>query len=318
MRDDKPRVRIGLPVFNGENYLEEALDSILAQTYSDFELIISDNASTDRTEEIYREYAAKDERIRYFRNETNLGAVRNFNHVFELSSGEYFKWAAHDDMIAPDFLIKCVKVLDQDPTVVLCHSKVKFIDEFGDVLANHRVAHYITELKNVDSFKPQDRFGDLILINHNCLHVLGLIRASVLKRTILLASHMGSDRNLLVELGLLGRFYTIPEHLFFSRDHSERSIRALRLYSRAAWCHPAKEGRLVFPQWSRFFGYFKSVYRMPLSWYERKCCYIHLANWLRLYRKNLLGDLMVAASQIRHRYFTFKTKDQEMLQQKVN
>jgi glycosyltransferase involved in cell wall biosynthesis len=312
MRDDKPLVTIGLPVFNGENYLEGALDSILAQTHSDFELIISDNASTDRTEEICRAYAAKDERIRYFRNETNLGAVKNFNRAFELSSGEYFKWAAHDDLIAPDFLIKCVKVLDQDPTVVLCYSKVKFIGEFGDVLANHRVAHYITELKNVGSFKPQDRLGDLVLINHNSLHVFGLIRASTLKRTRLFASHIGCDRNLLVELGLLGRFYTIPEYLFFSRDHSERSIRAVPFHLRAAWHDTANKGRLVFPHWSRFFGYFRSVRRMPLGWHERTCCYIHLANWLRLYRKNLVGDLMVAASRIRHRFFMPERKNQRM------
>jgi glycosyltransferase involved in cell wall biosynthesis len=90
---DKPRLSIGMPVFNGEKYLKEALDSILAQTYSDFELLISDNASTDRTEQICREYAAKDRRIRYYRNEKNIGAPKNFNRVFELSSGKYFRWA---------------------------------------------------------------------------------------------------------------------------------------------------------------------------------------------------------------------------------
>ena len=313
MRDHKPRVSIGLPVFNGENYLEGALDSILAQTYSDFEILISDNASTDGTEEICKAYAARDGRIRYFRNETNLGAIKNFNRAFELSSGEYFKWAAHDDMIAPDFLIKCVGVLDQDPTVVLCHCKVKFIDKVGDVLADHLVAHYAIELKNVDSFKPQDRFGDLVLINHNCLHVFGLIRASTLKKTRLFPSHIGCDRNLLVELGLLGRFHTLPEYLFFSRDHSERSIRAVPFHLRAAWHDTTKKGRLVFPHWSRFFGYFKSVRRMPLSRHERISCYIHLAKWLQLYRKNLVGDLMVAASRTRHRFFAPGTKNQSIL-----
>jgi glycosyltransferase involved in cell wall biosynthesis len=89
-----PRVSIGLPVFNGEKYLAEALDSILSQTYRDFKLIISDNASTDRTEQICREYAAKDRRIRYYRNEKNIGAPKNFNRVFELSSGKYFRWDA--------------------------------------------------------------------------------------------------------------------------------------------------------------------------------------------------------------------------------
>ena len=112
MLNNKPRVSIGMPVFNGENYLAEALDSLLTQTFSDFELIISDNASTDKTEEICRAYAVRDQRIRYFRNQENLGASRNYNRVFELSSGEYFKWAAHDDLCAPEFLGRCVDVLD--------------------------------------------------------------------------------------------------------------------------------------------------------------------------------------------------------------
>src|SRR3989337_590294 len=118
-----PTVSIGLPVFNGEKYLRQALDSILAQTYQDFELIISDNASTDKTQQICREYVKKDSRIRYYRNKRNLGATRNHNRVFELSCGEYFKWASHDDLLAPEFLSRCVSVLDQDHSIVLCHSK---------------------------------------------------------------------------------------------------------------------------------------------------------------------------------------------------
>jgi len=119
IKNHKPRVSIGLPVYNGENYLEEAIDSILAQTYKDFELIISDNASTDRTPDICQAYANKDPRIRYYRNEKNIGAAVNFNRVFELSSSEYFKWAAHDDIIAPDYISECIEILDNDDSIVL-------------------------------------------------------------------------------------------------------------------------------------------------------------------------------------------------------
>ena len=101
---DRPRVSIGLPVYNGENFLEFALDSILGQTFQDFELIISDNASTDATESICRRYAAKDSRIRYYRNPNNQGAAQNYNRVFALARGEYFKWAAHDDVCKPNYL----------------------------------------------------------------------------------------------------------------------------------------------------------------------------------------------------------------------
>src|SRR4051794_3298661 len=93
-----PKLSIGLPVYNGENFLAHAVDSILAQDFRDFELIISDNASTDRTAEICRGYAESDPRVRYVRFETNQGGSRNFCYVFELARGEYFKWAAHDDV----------------------------------------------------------------------------------------------------------------------------------------------------------------------------------------------------------------------------
>ena len=101
MATDGPRVSIGLPVYNGDNYLAETLDSILAQTFTDFELIISDNGSTDRTEAICRRYAAQDHRVRYVRNPSNLGAARNYKRAFELARGEYFKWNGHDDPLAP-------------------------------------------------------------------------------------------------------------------------------------------------------------------------------------------------------------------------
>ena len=127
----KPRVTIGLPVYNGEQYLVQALDALLAQTYTDFALIISDNASTDRTQEICLAYAAKDARIQYYRNPINIGSAKNFNHVFALSASEYFMWAAHDDYMAPKLVAKCVDVLDRDPTILLCHAWVKIIDEQG-------------------------------------------------------------------------------------------------------------------------------------------------------------------------------------------
>jgi glycosyltransferase involved in cell wall biosynthesis len=121
MKKKNSLVSIGMPVCNGAKFITEALDSILNQTFENFELIVSDNASTDETGKICREYMAKDSCIRYYRSKQNFGAAWNFNHVFKLSSGKYFKWAAHDDVIAPDFPLKCVEVLERDPSVVLCH-----------------------------------------------------------------------------------------------------------------------------------------------------------------------------------------------------
>jgi glycosyltransferase involved in cell wall biosynthesis len=271
MKKDKPSVSIGLPVFNGENYLEEALDSILAQTYTDFELIISDNASTDGTEEICRAYATKDRRIRYYRNEQNLGAAWNYNRVFELSTGEYFKWAAHDDLCAPEFLELCVEVLDRDTSVVLCHSKTRIIDEHGKPLFN-----YIVKL-NTDSTKPHERFRDMISVEHWCFQVCGVARARALRMTPLIANYTGSDRNLLAELSLIGRVYEIPEYLFFRRQHSKQSTSSFPDgRERMTWFDPTNAGRIRFPIWLKFHGYFTSVIRVPMSRYERTLCYIQL------------------------------------------
>ena len=94
-----PRISIGMPVYNGEQFLAGALDSVLTQDFEDFELIISDNASEDGTQKICLDYAARDRRIRYYRNEMNIGGSRNHSRVFELSAAEYFKWAHYDDWL---------------------------------------------------------------------------------------------------------------------------------------------------------------------------------------------------------------------------
>jgi glycosyltransferase involved in cell wall biosynthesis len=128
---EPPKVSVGMPVFNGDRFIAETIDSILAQTFGDFELIISDNASTDGTEKICRQYADDDGRIRYVRNRENLGAAYNYNQTFHLSSGDYFKWACHDDLLRPEFLERCVEVLDRDPSAVLVYTDWAPIDETG-------------------------------------------------------------------------------------------------------------------------------------------------------------------------------------------
>src|SRR6185312_3479939 len=124
-----PRLLIGLPVYNGERLLPQAIECLLAQSFGDFEIVIGDNASTDRTQEICQDYVRRDPRIRYVRHEHNLGAVANFNRVFELSAAPLFKWAAHDDLHQKTYLESCVRLLDEDPDIVLAHSNTVLIDE---------------------------------------------------------------------------------------------------------------------------------------------------------------------------------------------
>jgi glycosyltransferase involved in cell wall biosynthesis len=270
-----PQVSIGMPVFNGERYIKEAIDSILAQTFSGFELIISDNASTDKTREICQDYASRDRRIRYYRNSENLGAAKNFNRVFELSTGEYFKWAAHDDVIDPNYLSKCIDGINNNPELVLCHSMVEAIDENGKELGR-----YETNFKNVESRYPHKRFGNLILTDQWCFEIFGLIRSSALKNTRLIASYISSDATLRAELGLLGRFHIIPEYLFFSREHPQRSIRTIQgHHQRGEWFDPANKDRIQFPHWRVFLEYIKCVYLNPLKMNERALCHVYLIRW---------------------------------------
>ena len=299
--NDKPRVSIGLPVFNGEKYLEETLDSILAQTYSNFELIISDNASTDRTQEICCAYAVRDHRVRYLRNRMNQGAAENFNRTFKLSTGEFFKWAAHDDLIAPDFLLKCVETLDRNPSVILCFSKMEIIDELGNTKGS-----FDLQLNKVGSAKPHMRFGNLILFDRLCFDIFGVIRSIILKKTQLITNHIASDRTLRAELGLLGRFYEIPDVLFYPRDHAERSVRAFPAHHmRAAWFDPENVGKTVFPHCRIFLEYIKAVVRVDLKYRERFGCYLMLVYWLtmNLNWARMVSDLIIAANPDSWRLF---------------
>ena len=271
-----PRVGIGLPVYNGENFLVEALDSILAQTFEDWGLVICDNASTDRTGEISRDYAARDRRIVYSCAERNLGAAPNFNRAFELSSGEYFRWHCHDDLMAPDYIERCVAAMDADPGSAVCHSLVKLIDERGECLDIHD-----SNLVGADSSRPSTRFGALAVRPHQVTDLDGLIRSECLARTRLVESFHGSDRSLLCELALLGRFLQVKEPLFMTREHPDRYRRAVvSPEERLAFHDTSRSVRFTFPTWRLLGSYLGMVRRHVDRPGDRLLCYAQLVRWL--------------------------------------
>jgi glycosyltransferase involved in cell wall biosynthesis len=272
-----PRVSIGLPVYNGQNYLQGALDSILAQTYTDFELVISDNASTDATREICQHYATRDTRIRYYRNERNVGLAPNFNRVFELSTGDYFKWAAHDDLLAPEFLGKCVDALDRNPDAALSVSRTRFIDSGGKVLGDLPV-----DPVRLGSPNRSVRFGHLLRTDRcPSADYSALIVSSVLRAAIPYQSYPGGEHAMRAEVGLRGRFVIVPEYLFYMRRHEEQSYRQHpSLHRNAEWVDAANAGKVFYPHWHRFFDYGRSVTRVPMSRWMRIQCYLRLARWL--------------------------------------
>ncbi len=263
-----PRVSIGLPVRNGEAYLEAAIESLLGQTFTDFELIVSDNASTDATEAICRRFAKADPRVRYVRQEENVGAMANFNLVVELARGEYFKWAAHDDVHEPEYLERCVEALDAHPDVVLAFPRLRDIDAEGRTLGERGL-----ELA-VDSPDVARRFADLTRLDYKCEAVFGLMRIDVLRATRRLGSYADSDRVLLVELGLRGRFLEIDEPLFVHRQHEDRSVlRYTTRQTRSAWFDPARAGRPAFPYTRELRDFWSAIGRTPaLSRSERRRC----------------------------------------------
>lgn len=288
MTTSTPRVTIGLPVYNGQNYLAQTLDSLLAQTYRDFELVIADNASTDRTEVICREYAAADDRIRYHRNEENIGASANYNLVFELGRGVYFKWAAHDDLLAPTFLERCVEVLDNNPDVVLAYTQAKAIDSKGDVVKVYPGKHHFA------SPVPRERFYEFVLDPHPVVAVFGLMRREVLGRTRLIGKYAGSDRPLLSELSLLGKFHEVPEHLFFYRFHEEQSWGGNKsAQAQQAWYDPRRAGKITFPQWRLLREHVRSIERSPVGLADRVSCYAYMGYWMLKNRRRLGRNLLL-------------------------
>lgn len=284
------RVSIGLPVYNGEPFLQQALISLLRQTYKNFELIISDNASTDNTEQICRTYAARDPRIRYYRNNRNRGASWNFNRVFELAGGEYFKWAAHDDLCAPGFLRVCVSAMDHDPGIVLCYSWTRMVDAEGRLRRNYR-----SPINLLSSPRSYVRFrGAVSQDPYCCYELFGLTRRAVLGQTPLIGRYTGSDRMLLANIALMGRFHEVPAYLFFSRDHPNRSIKAYPRRFLHVWFDPKLEGRITFPHWRWLWEYRRSIVRSRLSRRERLRCYPALFSWARKNRKELVTNFREA------------------------
>ncbi len=281
----KPRVSIGLPVYNGERYVEESIDSLLGQTFGDFELIICDNGSTDRTPEICRAYADRDPRVRFEQNPENLGVFGNHAKCFSLARGEYWFWAAHDDIRAPDFLARCVQVLDDEPETVICYSAIQVIGEHGESL------DAVEQRVSGDDPDPVARFRSLIDMGHRLEPVMGLFRTAPLRATGAHGLYPDSDRNMLAELALRGRFHRIPQILFYRRDHATRSIRAHpSRHQRAAWIDPSKRTTLSLPYHRQLWEYVRSIFKVDLPLRQKIECMRVMAGWVGEHRRLLWSD----------------------------
>jgi len=281
-----PQVGVGLPVYNGEQFVAAAIESVLRQTFPDFELIISDNHSTDKTETICRQYAERDERVKYYRAERNRGIAWNYNQVFHLSSKPtYFMWFSHDDILHPAYIQRCVGVLAEDRSVALCYSNWGEIDEAGRPFASH------VSRVNMSSADPVLRFREAIRLEHLCEPWCGVTRTDIVQRTGMYGNFADYDRVIFAEIGLYGRFVELQETLFFRREHKGRSI---YLYSsraaRASWINEGKPLIFVFPHCRELREFWAAVRRSKLSTFQKLKCAQALLKWAWTYKRRIWID----------------------------
>ena len=280
------KVSIAVPAYNCEKYISQSLDSLLGQTYGDFELVISDNASTDGTEEVCRRYVAMDKRVRYIRRTENIGGPGNFRYVFAQCSGQYHKWSTADDFWHPKFLEEAVAVLDGRPDVVLCYPKTRLIDASGAKLSD-----YDDRLDLADA-SPRTRFRDLYERIGLCNAHLGLIRREAMLRTQLIAPHKASDIDFLGELALIGKFSLLPDVRFYRRFHQESSSWARdNQEHQKRYYDPANQFKGGAETWHRLRFQWAMLWRSPIGLADKLALSNDLARWTRHQRVILSREL---------------------------
>ncbi len=295
---NRPLLSVGLPVFNGENSLRQAILSILNQTLKDIEIIISDNSSTDKTAEICREFATSDNRIKYYQQDSNMGAGPNYNFVFAKSSGKYFKWAAHDDYMDANALDSCVSALEKDLQAVLAHPLIIDVDDDGRQLAT-------ADRGLLGEAPVTQRFWTLIGGAHNCGEIFGVIRSSVLRKTKLIRDYTDSDRTLLGELALRGKIIQVPSTHFYRRIHPGKSDRVYKNYwERSVWFNPNNKGKVVPSAFKQLFDWVKAIPLAPISIPQKVRC-MYLLGKMTKWRWRLFASeaRAIAADAIRRLFF---------------
>ena len=281
-----PKVSIAVPTYNCERYVAQSVESLLGQTFGDFELVISDNASTDGTEEICRRYAASDKRVRYVRRTENIGGPGNFRYVFSLCSGQYHKWSTADDYWHPNFLAEAVSALDRNADVVLCYPRTQLIDAAGT-----KIEDYADNL-DLGQHSPRERLRELYKRIGLCHAHLGLIRRDAMRQTRLIAGHLSSDVDFLGEMALQGQFHLLPDVRFYRRLHPASSSWARDdTKHQIAYYAPRAKAISDAGTWRRFGFQFGMIGRSPVSLGDKFALTMDVLRWMRWERGALLREL---------------------------
>ena len=231
-----PKISIGMPVYNGEKFIRNALDSLLSQTFRDFELIISDNASTDTTSDICLEYIKKDTRIRYIRQEKNLGSIWNLNFVLQEASCKYFMWAADDDYWLSTFIEKNIMYLEADNTIVGSISDIGLYQKFTNMSKpsinepsnrNKRKQKYV--IPTTDSFEKRIK---TYLKFFQASAIYGIFRTGELKKSCNVGNFWANDLAIVLNTLKYGNLNVIDEILMY-RFVPEKSVSIIQYQLRA-------------------------------------------------------------------------------------
>lgn len=232
--DRDPLVSVGLPVWNGLPYIKKSLTSLRQQDFGSYEIVVCDNASTDGTGDYLREQAAADDRVRYFRNDENIGGTRNFNRTLELARGRYFKWSGADDFVSDGVISRCVELLRSDPSTILAFPQTILVDEDGKEIEIH------DDGTGWERARPSERFEFSLKRWGLCNLLYGVARTDVLLDTRLLQDYPGSDLVLQADLAIRGRIRQVKGEYLYRRIHS-RATGGLEEESLAQFYVPDRE-----------------------------------------------------------------------------
>ena len=282
----QPFVCIGLPVYNAERYLAGVIESHLAQTHSNFELLISDNASADATPEICADYARRDRRIRVVREPKNRGLSWNHARVLELAQGPYFRWGAADDLLSPGLIEEAVRLLESDSATVLCVPHTKNIDSEGVITAT------LPRTLDLPMDDAVERVKAMLMGHYQMVFPQGLMRLDTLLTTRRRWDYFGWDFVLLLELALRGRLRQTESEFLLRRLHPNQASRVQRdANAGVARIEPTFRARWVFPHWRWQRERFRAVADSPLTPREKRSLFAFLSQQTWWTREVLLRDL---------------------------
>ncbi|MBL4898779.1 MAG: glycosyltransferase family 2 protein [Colwellia sp.] len=286
MINETPLLSIGMPAYNSEKDICASLDAILDQSFDDFELIISDNASTDGTQAICETYAAKDSRIRYIRNKANVGASDNYNRVFTAARGKYFKWASSNDICAPTFFEKCVDVLENNSDAALAFPRTRLYANSTDNYFDYE------ESLNTSQERPIERML-YVMDNLRLNNIMnGIFRSDALKQSQLIIPFLASDNCLMAEVALYGSFLEVPEFLFYRQMDEESSTSMQGEDAVREHYNPNSKKPMRFQNWRGFIFYFVACHRSHLSINSKISLDLEIARRMVWKKEGLIRDFL--------------------------